>query len=58
MSYEHHTYHRERERHCRSMAQLASNPEVRRRHEELANLHATRASQVATFNDRSQALGS
>ena len=36
-------YHRERERHCRTMAERASDPEVRRRHEELAKLHAARA---------------
>jgi hypothetical protein len=38
-----HSYHRERERHCRSMAKSAVDAEVRRRHEELANLHAARA---------------
>ena len=43
MSHEHHIYHREREQHCREMAQLASDPDVRRRHEELASLHAHRA---------------
>ena len=43
MSYEHHIYHREREQHCREMAQLGSDPDVRRRHEELASLHADRA---------------
>ena len=36
-------YHREREQHCRAMAESASDPEVRRRHEELASLHADRA---------------
>ena len=43
MSHEHHNYHREREQHCRAMAQLAQDPDVRRRHEELASLHAGRA---------------
>ena len=43
MSYDDHQYHRERERQCRSMADLASDPDVRRRHEELAKLHAGRA---------------
>ncbi|HEX4800140.1 MAG: hypothetical protein ACM3IG_03490 [Myxococcales bacterium] len=43
MSYEDQSYHQERERHCRGMAELASNPDVRRRHEELAELHASRA---------------
>jgi hypothetical protein len=33
-------YYRQREQHCRSMAETSSNPEVRRRHEELADLHA------------------
>ena len=44
MSYEDHIYHREREQHCRSLAGLAADPDVRRRHEELAALHAGRAS--------------
>ena len=43
MSNETHIYHREREQHCRAMAELAQDPEVRRRHEELASLHAGRA---------------
>ncbi|HYX46072.1 MAG TPA: hypothetical protein VE820_04535 [Sphingomicrobium sp.] len=45
MSYHDHDYHRQRERHCRSMADLAGDPEVRRRHEQLAELHATRAAE-------------
>jgi hypothetical protein len=43
MSYEDHKYHREREQHCRSLAERAPDPEVRRRHEQLAELHAGRA---------------
>lgn len=43
MSHNDHAYHREREQHCRAMAELASDPDVRRRHEELASLHAGRA---------------
>jgi hypothetical protein len=43
MSNENHIYHREREQHCRSMAELATDPDIRRRHEELASLHAGRA---------------
>jgi hypothetical protein len=43
MSYEHQTYHLEREQHCREMAELAQDPAVRRRHQELASLHARRA---------------
>jgi hypothetical protein len=42
MSYDDKHYHRERERQCRGMAELASDPEIRRRHEDLAELHATR----------------
>lgn len=38
-----HLYHREREQHCRAMAELAQDPDIRRRHEELASLHAGRA---------------
>jgi hypothetical protein len=47
MSNEHQNYHREREQHCRNMAELAGDPEVRRRHEELASLHAGRAALYA-----------
>jgi hypothetical protein len=47
MTYEVHEYHRQRERHCRSMAQCASDPEIRRRHEDLANLHARQAATLA-----------
>jgi hypothetical protein len=43
MSYDDHIYHRDREQHCRSMAQLAADADIRRRHETLAELHATRA---------------
>lgn len=49
-------YHRERERHCRSMAELAADPEVSRRHEELAELHAARAAQSSGFSDSGAAL--
>ena len=54
MSYEDHVYHRERERHCRSMAELADDPDVRRRHEELASLHAGRA---ALYDSVASGLG-
>jgi len=43
MSYEDQSYHRDRARQCRGMAELASDPDIRRRHEELAELHASRA---------------
>jgi len=46
MSEEDLAYHRQREQHCRELAQTASDPEVRRRHEELARLHASRLTQV------------
>ena len=45
MSYEDTAYHRQREQHCREMADRASDPDVRRRHEDLAELHAGRVSQ-------------
>ena len=50
MSNEHQNYHREREQHCREMAELASDPDVRRRHEELASLHAGRAAMYGPRN--------
>jgi hypothetical protein len=51
MGHEDNVYHRERERQCRSMAAMATDPEVRRRHEELAELHARHAGQVNSFGD-------
>ena len=44
MSYEQMAYHRQREQQCREMAESAADPDVRRRHEELADLHASRLS--------------
>ena len=38
-------YHREREQQCRALAEAASDPDVRRRHQELAELHASQAAQ-------------
>jgi len=38
-------YHRQREEHCRRMAEGAADADVRRRHEELADLHASKAAQ-------------
>jgi hypothetical protein len=52
MSHDHQVYHREREQHCREMAGLATDPDVRRRHEELATLHASRAALYAEDSDR------
>lgn len=54
MSFNDRQYHEDRERHCRSMAELASDPEVRRRHEELANLHASR---IADYGEAGTQLG-
>lgn len=55
MSYDQH-YHRERERHCRAMAERADDPDVRRRHEELASLHAGRAADYDGIADPSGQL--
>ena len=51
MSYEDQNYHQDRERQCRSMAELAHDPDIRRRHEELAELHA-RALEFAGLGKR------
>lgn len=45
MSNEDLAYHRQREQQCRQLAETSSDPDVRRRHEELANLHASRVAQ-------------
>ena len=47
MSEEDLTFHRLREQNCREMAEHATDPEVRRRHEELAKLHAQLAARPA-----------
>lgn len=46
MTVDDHNYHRERERQCRERAALAADPDVRRRHEELAALHGSRAASI------------
>jgi hypothetical protein len=43
MTYEDHVYHREREQQCRELAERCADPDIRRRHFELAELHASRA---------------
>jgi hypothetical protein len=43
MTYDDHLYHVDRERQCRDLADRASDPEIRRRHFELADLHARQA---------------
>jgi hypothetical protein len=45
MSYDQMAYHRQREQQCRELAENATDPDVRRRHEELADLHASRFSE-------------
>ena len=45
MSLEQMAYHRQRAQQCRELAECATDPDVRRRHEELARLHAGRASE-------------
>jgi hypothetical protein len=44
------TYHRQREQECREMAQGASDPEIRRRHQQLADLHAGAAERSAQLH--------
>lgn len=39
------TYHREREQQCRALAEEATDPDVRRRHQQLADLHADAAAE-------------
>jgi hypothetical protein len=51
MGHEDKVYHRERERQCRSMAEHATDPEIRRRHEQLAELHAGHAARRKVFGD-------
>jgi hypothetical protein len=48
-------YHSERAAHCRSMAKLATTDDVRRRHEELAALHAGLATTVREATPAPQA---
>lgn len=55
MGYDEQIYHRQRAEQCRVQAELASDPEVRKRHKELAQLHAGRAmpvTQVVSAGDR------
>ena len=51
MSYEDHLYHSTRAQQCRDMADLAADPDVRRRHEELASLHSERAERFEDLGD-------
>jgi hypothetical protein len=58
VNYDQFMYHREREQHCRSLAQTATDPDVRRRHEELADLHASRAAEYDGITEISGAASS
>lgn len=49
MSREDVAFHRQREQHCRELAQSATDPNIRRRHEELAKLHALRAEESSAL---------
>jgi hypothetical protein len=49
-------YHRSREEQCRQLADQASSPDIRRRHEELAALHAEHASRYIAVADPSGEL--
>lgn len=49
MSAEDFSYHNERAQKCRQLAEAASDPDVRRRHEELADLHASRAAEFTGY---------
>lgn len=57
MSYEDHLYHRQREQQCRQWAERASDPDVRRRHHELADLHAGRAAAFTSYGQVSSNFG-
>ncbi|WP_395622469.1 hypothetical protein [Sphingomonas daechungensis] len=50
MTFDQLAYHRHREQQCRELAENATDPDIRRRHEELADLHAGRTSQE--FDER------
>ncbi|HWJ59388.1 MAG TPA: hypothetical protein VNR68_07135 [Sphingomicrobium sp.] len=43
MRNEEQAYHRERAQQCRTMAEHSADPNIRRRHEELAAMHARQA---------------
>jgi len=47
MSEEDLVFHRQREQNCRELAEHATDTEVRKRHEELARLHAELAARPA-----------
>lgn len=56
MSYEDHLYHCERERQCRDLGDRAGDPDIRRRHYELAELHASRAASFVPFTQQAQPM--
>ena len=51
MRYDEQIYHRQRAEQCRTMAELASDAEVRRRHQQLARLHAGRAIDASAMGE-------
>ena len=53
MSYQDEMYHSQRAEQCRVQAELANDPDVRRRHEELAELHSRRAENTGDVSDSS-----
>ncbi len=56
MSNDDRQYHLQREQQCRVLAERATDPEVRRRHEELAQLHADRAKGLNSMANSSAEL--
>jgi hypothetical protein len=49
-------YHRRRAEQCRKLAAAAADPDVRRRHEELAELHASAAAKSHTVGNEAAGL--
>jgi hypothetical protein len=49
MNNNHLAYHRQRQQHCLELAKSAGDPDVRRRHEELAQLHASKIADQASM---------
>jgi len=47
MSHDDYIYHHERAQQCRELAELATDPDIRRRHSELADLHASQAARFS-----------
>ena len=56
MAYDEQSYHRQRAEQCRNQAETASDPEVRKRHQQLAQLHAGRAMPMTAMDDGAAGL--